>query len=67
MLPALPIYVRTPPDDDDTTCPKCGDIHVPVEILRDEKPDGTILGYAEATCQSCDYELTEAEIIEGRK
>ena len=43
------------------TCPKCGG-KAPVTIEPDEKPDGTILGYAEATCPDCGHGLTEEEI-----
>ncbi len=36
-------------------CPKCN-TEMEKTIEPDEKPDGTILGYAYWTCPKCDYQ-----------
>lgn len=50
-----------PQPEDTACCPICA-TQVPVFIYPDEKPDGTILGYARAECPSCKHSLTEDEI-----
>jgi C4-type Zn-finger protein len=45
-------------------CSKCSYASVSVSIEPDEKPDGTILGYATATCPECGYHFDEDEILE---
>ena len=48
-------------NDEVAICPKCGSL-VRVTIVPDEKEDGTILGYPEATCPKCRHQLTQEEI-----